>query len=130
MCGKNAEQSISISAPGGQKDVKPVAVGWSDDEAGVVIVSPPDNLRPASGSISAKADNHAIVAGTILLEQADTQAALGNRGIAARGSFRLNLRFRGRFPGGGICSAVISAGDPEGTTGPDPRKRSGAVSGA
>ena len=67
----------------------------------VVIASPLGNLHPAAGSGVTKTDHHAINAGTIVLEQADTQAVLRNTGIEGKGSFHVNLVHEGRFPRGG-----------------------------
>ena len=120
MCGENAEVRVSISATSGRKEVKPVEVGSSDDVERVLIASPLGNLHPAAGSVVTKTDHHAINAGTILLEQADTQAVLRNTGIEGKGSFHLNFVHEGRFPRSGIGSGVTSAGDPEGPTGPTP----------
>ena len=102
------EPRASISAASGRKDVKPVEVGSSGDGAGVFIASPLGSLHAASGGIVARAENHAINAGTILREQANTQAASGNPGVEAKSSFHLNLIPEWRFPRGDICSG----GDP------------------
>jgi hypothetical protein len=120
MSGENAGGGISISAANGRKNVKPVEAGSSDDEAGVDIVFPPDYLHAASGPVVAKAGRHAPAAMPLMpapacSSQANTQAALRNHGIEAKGSFHLN-----RVPEGRYLPGLTSAGDTEGPAAPTP----------
>ena len=100
--------------------MKPVEAGSSDDEAGVDIVFPPDDLHAASGPVVAKAGRHAPAAMPLMpapacSSRANTQAALRNRGIEAKGSFHLN-----RVPEGRYLPGLTSARDTEGPAAPTP----------
>lgn len=97
-----------------EKDVKPIEVGTGDDVEGVDVVFPLDNLHAVSGSVVAKADNHAIDAGTIMLEETDTKAAMRTTTVEQDGSFHLNY-----VPDGQYVLKVTSAGDTEGPAGAD-----------
>jgi hypothetical protein len=97
-----------------EKDVKPIEVGTGDDVEGVDVVFPLENLHAVSGSVVAKADNHAIDAGTVMLEETDTKAAMRTTTIEQDGSFHLNY-----VPEGQYVLKVTSAGDTEGPAGAD-----------
>jgi hypothetical protein len=114
MCAEGAGVRLPISAKNGQKDVKPVEFGSSDDGAGVDIVFPLDYLHAALGSVVVKAENHAINAGTSLLEQANTKAARRNTSVEADGCFHLNS-----VPEGKYLLKLTSVGDTEQPAGAD-----------
>ncbi|MGO9337444.1 MAG: hypothetical protein ACLPY1_08055 [Terracidiphilus sp.] len=89
-----------------EKDVKPVEVGRGDDVEGVDVIFPLDNLHAVSGSVVAKADNHPIDAGTIVLQDADTKATVRSTMVEQDGSFHLNY-----VPEGQYLLHVSGAGD-------------------
>jgi hypothetical protein len=89
-----------------EKDIKPIEVGTGDDVEGIDVVFPIDNLHTVSGSVVAKADNHPVDSGTILLQDPDTKAALRTVMIEQDGSFHLNY-----VPEGQYLLKVASAAD-------------------
>jgi hypothetical protein len=89
-----------------EKDIKPVEVGTGDDIEGIDVVFPLDNLHAVSGSVVAKADNHPVDAGTVVLQDADTKSALRTTMVEQDGSFHLNY-----VPEGQYVLHVSGAGD-------------------
>jgi hypothetical protein len=114
MCAEGAGARLPISANNGQKGVKPVEFGSSDDGTGVDIVFPLDYLRAALGSVVVKAENHAINAGIRLLEQANTKAARRNTSVEEDGCFHLNS-----VPERKYLLRLTSVGDTEHPAGAD-----------
>jgi len=80
-----------------EKDIKPIEVGTGDDVDGVDVIFPLDNLHAVSGSVVAKSDNHAVDAGSIVLEDADGKTALRTASIEADGTFHLNYVPEGQY---------------------------------
>jgi hypothetical protein len=89
-----------------EKDIKPVEVGAGDDVEGIDVVFPLDNLHAVAGSVMAKADNHPVDAGTVLLEDADTKNTVRTAMVEQDGSFHLNY-----VPEGQYLLHVSGAGD-------------------
>jgi hypothetical protein len=57
---------------------------------GIDVIFPLDNLHAVSGSVVAKADNHAVDSGTILLQDSDTKATLRTAMLESDGTFHFN----------------------------------------
>jgi len=96
-----------------EKDVKPIEVGAGDDVDGIDVIFPLDNLHAVVGSVVAKADNHPVDAGTVVLEDADTKNTVRTAMVEQDGSFHLNY-----VPEGQYVLHVSGAGDTDsaGTT--------------
>ncbi len=97
-----------------EKDVKPIEVGAGDDVEGVDVTFPLDNLHAISGSVVAKADNHPVDAGTVVLQDADTKATVRTTMVEQDGSFHLNY-----VPEGQYVLHVSGAGDTDSAGGAD-----------
>jgi hypothetical protein len=80
-----------------EKDIKPVEVGTGDEVDGIDVVFPLDNLHAVSGSVVAKADNHPVDSGTILLEDSDTKTTLRTVTVEPDGSFHFNYVPEGQY---------------------------------
>jgi hypothetical protein len=80
-----------------EKDIKPVAVSPGDDVDGVDVIFPLDNLHAVSGSVVAKADNHPVDSGTVLLQDSDTKSTLRTATIEADGTFHFNYVPEGQY---------------------------------
>jgi hypothetical protein len=91
-----------------EKDVKPVEIGTGEDVNGIDVVFPLDSLHTISGNVVAKADNHAVDAGTIELLDSETKASVRTAMIEQDGGFHLNY-----VPDGQYILRVSSAGDTE-----------------
>ena len=89
-----------------EKDVKPIEVGAGDDVEGIDVIFPLDNLHSVAGSVVAKADNHPVDAGTVLLEDADTKNTMRTAMVEQDSSFHLNY-----VPEGQYVLHVSGAGD-------------------
>jgi hypothetical protein len=94
------------------KDVKPVEIGVGDEVDGIDIVFPISDLHTISGSVVAKADNHAIDAGTVALIDPDTKASLRSAMIERDGSFHMNY-----VPSGQYIVRVTGGADTESPAG-------------
>jgi hypothetical protein len=73
-----------------EKEIKPIEVGEGKDVDGIDLVFPVDNLRVVSGRVTAKTDNHAVNAGWVNLNDAETKAMLRHTKIEEDGSFKFN----------------------------------------
>ena len=80
-----------------EKDIKPVEVGTGDEVDGVDVIFPLDNLHAVAGSVVAKADNHPVDFGTILLQDADTKATLRTTNVEQDGVFHFNYVPEGQY---------------------------------
>lgn len=92
------------------QDVKPVELGTGQDVDGIDIVFPISGLHTLSGSVTAKADNHAVDSGTIELDDSETKAKLRTAMLDQDGNFRLNY-----VPDGQYILRVTSAADTDKT---------------
>lgn len=97
-----------------EKDIKPIEVGVGEDVEGIDIIFPLDDLHAVSGSVVAKADNHAVDSGTILLEDSDTKATLRTAMIEQDGTFHFNY-----VPEGHYLLKSSGAGDSDKSGGTD-----------
>ena len=93
-----------------EKDLKPVELGSGEDADGVDVVFPISGLHSVSGTVVAKADNHAIDTGTVALLDPETKATLGTTMLEQDGSFHLNYVLDGEY-----VLKVTSARDTEKT---------------
>ena len=80
-----------------EKDIKPIEVGAGEDVEGIDVIFPLDNLHAVSGSVVAKADNHAVDSGTILLQDSDTKATLRTAMLESDGTFHFNYIPEGQY---------------------------------
>ena len=98
-----------------EKDIKPIEVGTGDEVDGVDVIFPLDNLHAVSGSVTAKSDNHAVDAGSIVLEDADGKTALRTASIESDGTFHFNYVPEGQYVVKAENAAdTDSAGAPDG----------------
>lgn len=80
-----------------EKDIKPLDVGTGEDVEGVDLIFPLDNLHSVSGSVVAKADNHSVDFGTLLLQDADTKTTLRTTNVDQDGGFHFNYVPEGQY---------------------------------
>jgi hypothetical protein len=80
-----------------EKDIKPIEVGAGDHVDGIEVVFPISGLHTISGSVVAKADNHAINKGTILLLDAETKSTVRMAMLGGDGGFHLNYVPDGQY---------------------------------
>jgi hypothetical protein len=97
-----------------EKDVKPIELSAGAEIEGIDIIFPLDNLRTVSGQVVAKADNHAIDAGTVSLTDSETKTALRSAMIGQDGDFRFNY-----VPDGQYVLHVAGAADTDKSAGSD-----------
>jgi hypothetical protein len=89
-----------------EKDIKPIELSDGQDIDGIDVVFPINGLHSISGSVVAKADNHAVNAGTLELDDSDTKAAMRTATINQDGTFRINY-----VPNGMYVLKVTTASD-------------------
>lgn len=91
-----------------QKDIKPIELGDGEQRDGIEVTFPINGLHAISGSVVAKADNHAVNAGTVELDDPDTKSLVRTAMIGEDGSFHLAY-----VPEGSYLLKVSSAADTE-----------------
>ena len=95
-----------------EKDLKPVEVGAGDEVDGVDVVFPISGLHSITGSVVAKADNHPIDIGWVILVDSDTKSAIRTATVDRDGTFHLNY-----VPDGQYLLRVKGAADAENAEG-------------
>ena len=98
-----------------EKEVKPIEVSEGENQDGIDLVFPVDDLHLIAGSVLAKADGHAVDAGTISLTDPETKDVLRTAMIEQDGSFRLNYLVKGSY-----ILRVSSASDTDKSNSSDP----------
>jgi hypothetical protein len=80
-----------------EKEIKPIELGAGESQSGIDLVFPISGLHTVSGTVVAKADNHAVNAGTVELDDPETKAKLRTVMIDPDGSFRFNYVLEGEY---------------------------------
>lgn len=95
----NAADALVVYSGGAlrPKDVKPLEVGRGESVDGVELTFPLSDLHKVSGTVVAKADGHAVNAGTISLLDPDTKAPMRTALIGRDGTFQFNYVADGQY---------------------------------
>jgi hypothetical protein len=80
-----------------EKEIKPIELGTGQDQSGIDLVFPISGLHTVSGTVVAKADNHAVNSGTVELDDPETKAKLRTVMVEPDGSFRFNYVLEGAY---------------------------------
>jgi hypothetical protein len=94
-----------------EKDIKPIELKAGENDEGVDLTFPINGLHVISGTVVAKADGHAVNAGTVELEDAaDKTQKLRTAMVGKDGTFQFNY-----VPDGSYRLEVTGAADMAGT---------------